>query len=312
MTLMMLQQDTDDVDTVSAVLGGMYPKVRLDPPRGTVRFQADIRGDEHLTIARLSMGFHAEVVVEPEGVFTSATRLGGRLRTVHGDGGNVGGVVFGQEETNAEYDRSELLVVNMPETALLQRALRAEGADSGTLRLRGHHPLAEHADLWAKAVGHVYQNVVQVDSVFQNDLIRAAAFDYLLAIAARALPFEVVTRALASTGAGAATIRRAMAYIDSHLTDAITIDDVAAAARVSPRGLQAAFRRQLDMTPMTYLRRARLAEAHQELLDDETKTIGAVAAKWGFSNQGRFTRLRRDMYGSGRGDGSVEGSGTQR
>jgi len=296
MTTMVLQHDTDDIDAVAAALGQMYPRVRFDPPRDNVRFQADIRGDEQLTVARLTMGFHAQVTVEPQGVFTSAMLLSGGLRTVHGDGENIGGVVFGQEETVAVYDESELLVVNLPEASVLRRAVRASGADTGVLRLQGHHPRPEHAALWVQAVSHVHQSVVRVDSAFENDLIRTAAFDYLLAVATSALPFEVITRLPPGTGSGAATVRRAVAYMDSHLADAITMEDVAAAARVSPRGLHAGFRRHLDTTPIAYLRRARLTEAHRELLEDPTRTIKAVAEKWGFSNPGRFTRMRRDVY----------------
>jgi len=298
MTALTLQQNTDDIDTVATVLGQMYPKVRFDPPRGNVHFRADIRGDENLSVARLTMGFHAAVTVEPEGVFTSAMLLGGHLQTEHGDGTNVGGVIFGQEETAAEYDRSELLVVNLPEASVLRRAVRASGADTGVIRLRGHHPRPEHASLWVQAVSHVHRSVVQVDSAFENEMIRTAAFDYLLEVATTALPFEVITRIPPGLRSGEATVRRAVAYMDSHLADAITMADIAAAARVSPRGLQAGFQRHLDMTPMTYLRRARLAEAHRELLHDPTKTIKTVAEKWGFGNQSRFTRMRRDIYGT--------------
>lgn len=298
MSLTMLQHESDDIDVVASVLGQMYPKVRLDPPRGGVHFRADIRGDDRIGIARFSMGFRASVTVEPEGTFASAALLEGDLETAHGDGRNAGGVVFGQEETTATYDHSELLVVNLAEATLLRHQLSERGADTGVIRLLGHLPVPEHAALWARAVAHVHQEVVRVDAVFENDLIRTAAFDYLLSIAAQALPFEVVTRVIAGTGAGAATVRRAVAYMDTHLTDAVTMNDVAAAARVSARGLQAVFQRQLQMTPMTYLRRARVAEAHRELLGDESKTIKAVALRWGFSNPGRFTRLRREMYGT--------------
>jgi AraC-like DNA-binding protein len=298
MSLTMLQQESEDIEVVASVLGQMYPKVRLDPPRGGVRFRADIRGDDRIGIARFSMGFRASVTVEPQGTFTSAALLDGGLETEHGDGRNAGGLVFGQEETTATYDHSELLVVNLAEATLLRHQLSERGADTGVIRLLGHLPVPEHAALWARAVAHVYQDVVRVDEVFENDVIRTAAFDYLLSVAAQALPFEVVTRVVAGTGAGAATVRRAAAYMDSHLTEAITMSDIAAAARVSPRGLQAAFQRQLQMSPMRYLRRARVAEAHRELLDDESRTIKDVALRWGFSNPGRFTRLRREMYGT--------------
>ena len=41
-------------------------------------------------------------------------------------------------------------------------------------------------------------------------------------------------------------LRRALAFIDEHAGDPITLNEIAVAARLSPRGLQAAFRRHLD------------------------------------------------------------------
>lgn len=61
-------------------------------------------------------------------------------------------------------------------------------------------------------------------------------------------------------------LRRALAHIDDHADQPLTVADIAAAARVTVRALQYAFRRHLDTTPLAHLRRVRLSHAHQELL----------------------------------------------
>lgn len=94
------------------------------------------------------------------------------------------------------------------------------------------------------------------------------------------------------------TVRRALAYIDAHAQDAITIDDVAAAAHISTRGLQYAFRRSMELTPSEYLRRARLAGAHHDLLDAlPGDSVASIARRWGFSNVSRFSTAYRIEFG---------------
>ena len=96
-----------------------------------------------------------------------------------------------------------------------------------------------------------------------------------------------------------ATLRRAMSYIDAHPDQDITVADIAAAAFVTPRAVQLAFRRHLDTTPMAYLHRVRLEQAHHELLtaDPERVTVTAVAYRWGFASPSRFAAEYRKAYG---------------
>lgn len=96
-----------------------------------------------------------------------------------------------------------------------------------------------------------------------------------------------------------ALLRRAVAYLESHLADDIGVGDVANAVFVTPRALQYMFRRHLDTTPMAYLRRIRLDQVHHELLiaDRSTTTVTAVAGRWGFAHTGRFAVLYRQTYG---------------
>jgi AraC-like DNA-binding protein len=95
------------------------------------------------------------------------------------------------------------------------------------------------------------------------------------------------------------TLRRAVAFIDEHAADNISVADVAAAARVTTRAVQLAFRHHLDLTPMEYLRRVRLNHAHHDLMtaDPAHVTVTEVAYHWGFTSPSRFAALYRRAYG---------------
>lgn len=97
--------------------------------------------------------------------------------------------------------------------------------------------------------------------------------------------------------AAPATVRKAMDFIDENAHRPITIDDIAAAAHISTRGLQYAFRRALDTTPTEYLRRARLDGAHRELLGGSAEPIAVIARRWGFTHPSRFAAAYRRTYG---------------
>jgi len=96
-------------------------------------------------------------------------------------------------------------------------------------------------------------------------------------------------------------LRRALAFIDEHAGDPITLDEIATAARLSPRGVQAAFRRHLDTTPLSYLRSVRMERAHRDLQGAEPGngvSVATLAAKWGFTHLGRFAVDYRRRFGT--------------
>lgn len=95
-------------------------------------------------------------------------------------------------------------------------------------------------------------------------------------------------------------VRRAIAYLEEAAADDVRISDVAAAARVSTRALQDAFRKHLDTTPMAHLKSIRLARAHTDLRQaavDGDVTVAEVAYRWGFGNLGRFAADYRREFG---------------
>jgi AraC-like DNA-binding protein len=95
------------------------------------------------------------------------------------------------------------------------------------------------------------------------------------------------------------TVHRAIAFIESNADMDIDIGDIAAAADVSRRAIQLAFRRHLDSTPTAYLRRVRLDFAHAELIagNPADLTVTEVAYRWGFSSPSRFAERYRMAFG---------------
>lgn len=95
-------------------------------------------------------------------------------------------------------------------------------------------------------------------------------------------------------------VRRAIEAIHAHPERPYTVADLAVAAGVSVRTLQAAFRRYVGCTPMVYLRQVRLARAHDDLraADPCTTSVAEVAYRWGFLHLGRFAAAYRARYHS--------------
>lgn len=95
-------------------------------------------------------------------------------------------------------------------------------------------------------------------------------------------------------------VRRVVELIDSTPEKAFTVASLAMHAGVSERSLHTAFRRQLGMSPMSYVRRRRLQQAHDELLhlDPSTGvTVTDVALRHGFTHTGRFAAAYRQRFG---------------
>ena len=88
-----------------------------------------------------------------------------------------------------------------------------------------------------------------------------------------------------------ATVERALDFMESGADLALDLADIARAAEVTPRALQVSFRRHLGTSPMAHLRRIRLELARSDLknaVPGDGTTVSAVAARWGFTQPGRF------------------------
>ncbi|MFD5409286.1 helix-turn-helix domain-containing protein [Streptomyces nojiriensis] len=148
---------------------------------------------------------------------------------------------------------------------------------------------------WKRTVAYVEESVLALpvpgEPLVIDAVARMLAATVLAAFPSNARPDPVLADTRDATPE---TVRRAVAFIDSE-PDA----EIAAAAGVTPRALQYAFRRHLGATPMAYLRRVRLGLAHADLVaaDPSRDTVTAIANRWGFHHQGRFAAVYRAAYG---------------
>ncbi|PZF58770.1 hypothetical protein DEJ23_02900 [Curtobacterium sp. MCSS17_008] len=94
-------------------------------------------------------------------------------------------------------------------------------------------------------------------------------------------------------------LRRALEYVHAHARDPIGTPEIAAAAGLSPRGLQQSLRRHLDQTPGDLLRSVRLDGARGDLLrgDRDETSVADIARAWGFGHLGRFSATYRARFG---------------
>jgi len=80
----------------------------------------------------------------------------------------------------------------------------------------------------------------------------------------------------------------------------INMADIAAAANVSIRAVQCAFRRHLNTTPMAYLRAVRLKPRHHALLTADPSrgaTVTDIAIRWGSTTTPALRPDYRHTYG---------------
>lgn len=191
--------------------------------------------------------------------------------------------------------------LTMFDAAQLERvAATASDAGGAPVRLTGHRPVSAAAARQVSATID-YLRVLATAETKAAEPVAAAAAVLLAASVLSAFPTNASLESTPTdrNDSRPVLLRRAMAYIDDHAHTDIAIADVAAHVYATPRAVQYVFRRELDMTPMQYLRRVRLAHAHRELVsaDPAATTVGAVAARWGFAHQGRFAGLYREAYG---------------
>lgn len=99
---------------------------------------------------------------------------------------------------------------------------------------------------------------------------------------------------------GRRSVRLSIDYIERHLAQPISLDDIASNTHLSGRSIQQAFRDDLDTTPMAYVRERRLERVRADLADalpSEGVSVTDVAERWGFSHLGNFAVTYRKRFG---------------
>jgi AraC-like DNA-binding protein len=186
--------------------------------------------------------------------------------------------------------------------AIARLAAQRTGTDATAFRFLGMRAVSPAMGrYWRSVTSFVHRDMAAAQPAVTHPLVLAQTEATLTAASLSVFPNTTLTAAFgAPVGhVGPAALRRAVAYVDAHAGDAITLEDIAARAGVSGRALQYAFAQHYGTSPMGYLRRVRLERAHRDLkaADPELDTVGQIARRWGFAKPSRFAGLYRQAYG---------------
>ncbi len=93
------------------------------------------------------------------------------------------------------------------------------------------------------------------------------------------------------------TINNAIEYMEGHLTEEITLADIAKHVHLSAFHFQRAFSLLTDMSPAEYLRKRRLSQAGADLMSGEAKVID-TAMKYCYDSPESFTKAFTRFHGA--------------
>ena len=90
-------------------------------------------------------------------------------------------------------------------------------------------------------------------------------------------------------------LSKALAFIESNLSEAIGVEQIATASGLSVFHFCRLFRRVMGETVMSYVRRRRLSEAAVRLRDEDIRLI-ELALESGFESQQAFHRAFKRLF----------------
>jgi AraC-like DNA-binding protein len=302
--------ETRDPAVAHSIIRRIYRLRDLTPAAGPdFSFGRAVSGDERFAMGQIHYRGQLHAVSEPLPEFFCVSRvLEGRygladgrteLRAQAGDR-----FVFPSDRVKEHHWDDMHLGQVMLDRVAVERELVGLSLTTPTegLQTLSMEPVSEAlGEHWSSTVRHVLDGVLSNDAAMASPLVRSAAFRSLVTAFVEAFDTNVVGTGRSSDAAALpSTVRRALAFVEEHAHDDIGVAEIAEAARLTPRGLQLAFRRHLDTTPMAALRAARLRGAHGDLvLGDPTlgHTVAGIALSWGFANPGRFAALYSTQFG---------------
>ncbi|ABC94325.1 probable transcriptional regulator protein, AraC family (plasmid) [Rhizobium etli CFN 42] len=93
-------------------------------------------------------------------------------------------------------------------------------------------------------------------------------------------------------------VKWAIDFMHAHITEPISLNEIAMAAKVSIRTLQQGFRQFRNTTPIAYLHEIRMVAARRDLVEPGAKpAVADVALRWGFTHLGRFAAEYKKRFG---------------
>ncbi len=273
---------------------------RLDVSHNQVRL-----GEVSLNV----LHYGAEVVIDPgeRGDFyllqlplRGSARLSCGREVVHADAGVLSVLQPQIRSLMAWSGDCTMILVQVPRSVVQARAM------AGGLREPPQFALAHSRDMpaiavWWQAVVDLTRNIDRLGPHQLRQRAARMAMEELLLSAFTDLLCGRDDRRRPPDRGDERCLRRAKDYIHANVDRALTSIEVARHACVSPRTLEAVFKRYGEVTPLAYARRCRLRAAHEALRlarrEERAVNVTEVALSFGFHHLGRFALQYREQFG---------------
>jgi AraC-like DNA-binding protein len=298
-----------DVEAASATLSDAYAELTLRTARLDDPFRMQLRSVElaDLKLATLNLST-STVRTVPYPTYTVCLPVRGRVRVTAGDASSM---VAGHHGIAVCPDSGQLRVDYLTDDCQVFTVTFDRAALEGELGAMLGHPIGssvcfdlpldlDRCATFQRSLGLLQAELADPDGLADHPVVSRQAGRLAMAGLLLSQPHpwaEELRRPACFEGPRA--IRAAVAAIEARPTDLVTVGDIARVAHLSVRALEDGFQRHVGTSPMTYLRRVRLARAHDELgaAEPEVITATAVALRWGFAHYGRFAAQYRRRYG---------------
>ncbi len=292
-----------DVDEARDLFSDAYNagEMVIEPTASAFTFRYTAIGDDELTLRATQFAGRVTGTVLTQGEYIvswltagqGATDLAGAPVKLE-----YGRPAMFANDRLAEFDFTDYRqnLMHFDGSFLERVAGEVEGTSGPILFDTTARPSGEQLRRWAASVTTVASVVYDDTStaLLRAEANRAAAIALLETFPHTALhaPVEI---GLPSGG----KTRAAVEYMIANAHLPIRTEDVAEAVGMSQRSLQAAFRREHDITAIDYLRRVRLDRVQEELRrsDPGRATVAEIAQRWGFAHLGRFSASYTNRFG---------------
>lgn len=300
---------TSDPDAVRRSMDAVYPRAEYPSPgqQPGVQWTLSLATAGRIGADRIEHTGTVRSVVPPMPLFVVTTTIGGIRRLVFRRDRlhlTPGTVVRSSDTETVHAESTDFCgtVIRIPRGEVDRVAHERFGVAPGTLRFDGLSPvIPAAARQWRRLDAFIHHEIRSSQSLLASPVLEQQFLDLIAATVLTVFPNTTLEDAPEqSERAGASTVKRAVAYIEAHASEPITLTAIADAASISPRALQLAFRRHTALTPMQYLRMVRLEHAHRELIAADPAgevTVAAVATRAGFGRASRFSSFYRQRYG---------------
>lgn len=299
------------IDEAREFVGNVFCPHRLTPSKRTARLDAQMnhaRISDYTSLNFLKYG--AKVNVEPgalQDFFNVQIQLTGHVVTRCGSqtediGAGDAAVLSPTEYVSMDWSGDSSMLIYRIDKKLVERKLSAMIFDSLSdpivFATKLNHHSASGAG-WLRAVRFLLDEL-DGSAKFLNFPHAAEAFDDSLVMSLLFGQEHNYSHRLhnGSPKVAPKSVKRVEAYIQENAGNTISIEDLTRVSQGSARALYSAFKHYRETSPMKYLRKVRLENVRQDLLDGSKQvSVTEIAFRWQFLQLGRFAADYQQVFG---------------